>query len=257
MEGFKMGITRPYRRTCRIFTDMSYSNSGKSLYIKHSKYALKPGNFIRAFQILQKDLIALFDYVEPSELNLNTHSYRIHELLLRTCVEVEANCTAILRENDYKLNKEEKWNMGDYKKIEQSHYLSHYNVLVPNWHGSNGIFKPFENWADGGSLPWFKTYNETKHDRHKNFSKANFQSLVNAFCGLSVIIAAQFHTTSFSPAGEVMGLSGGGLAEDFEPSIGDFLQIHFPTDIPLIEQYDFDYSDINFEVDIFENFDYS
>ena len=252
-----MGIKKPYRRTCRIFTDKHYCNSGKGLYIKHKKYAVQPGNFIRAFEILQKDLISLFDYVEPSELNNKTHSYRIHELLLRTCVEIEANCTAILRENNYNLNKESNWNMGDYKKIEQSHYISHYKVLVPNWHGSDGIFQPFSSWSNGGSLQWFKSYNETKHDRHKNFEKANFCSLVNAFCGLAVIIAAQFHTTSFSPAGEVMGLSGGGLAKDFEPSIGDLLQINFPKDIPVSEQYDFEYSDIDFEKDIFQDFNYS
>jgi hypothetical protein len=38
--------------------------------------------------------IEAVDYVEPADQNLNTYSFRIHELLMRACIEVEANCKA-------------------------------------------------------------------------------------------------------------------------------------------------------------------
>ena len=61
-------------------------------------YSDHPEHYTRAFAILQKDIIGLFEYIEPSDINLVTYSFRIHELLVRTCIEVEANFKAILRE---------------------------------------------------------------------------------------------------------------------------------------------------------------
>jgi len=250
-----MGIASPYRRTARIFSDNSYSNSGKGLYVLHPQYADSPNNFIRAFQLLQKDVFELFSYIEPSDTNLNTHSHRIHELLLRTCVEVEANCTAILRENGYA--RSGNWNMGDYKKIEQSHYLSQFEVKIPNWLGNEGVRKPFLSWSTSGSLSWYTAYNNTKHDRHINFSQANFENLIDAVTGLAAILASQFIDHDFSPAAMGLAVSTGGPVDGFEPSIGDFFRLKFPTNIPESEKYSFEHSDIIFTTDIFQNFTYT
>ena len=102
------GIVSNRRRRCslrgilqrfpRVFTDDTYSDSGKWMYVLHQNYADSPENFVRAFLLIQKDVLELFDYIEPSDTNLASHSHRIHELLLRTCVEIESNCTAILRD---------------------------------------------------------------------------------------------------------------------------------------------------------------
>ena len=95
-----MPVSRPYRRTCRLFSDGNYSWSGRLAYIRHPKFAKAPEHYIRAFLLLLKDLYDLFDYVEPADNNIDCYSYRIHALLLRACVEVEANCKAILVEMD-------------------------------------------------------------------------------------------------------------------------------------------------------------
>jgi len=148
-----VGINKPYRRTARIFTDNSYSNSGKWKYIYHEKYADSPDRFVRSFLLIQNDLADLFKYIEPSDTNRNSYSHKTHELFLRTCVEVEANCTAILKENGY--SRSDDWNMGDYKKIEQSHYLSMFKIKVPYWHGTKGVRCPFSAWSNGGKLNWY------------------------------------------------------------------------------------------------------
>ena len=250
-----MGISSPYRRTARIFTDNTYSNSGKWMYVLHEKYAETPYNFVRAFQLIQKDVLELLSYIEPSDTNLNTHSHRIHELLLRTCVEVEANCTAILRENGY--TRSGNWNMGDYKKIEQSHYLSQFKVKVPNWLGSAGVRKPFFSWASAGSLSWYTAYNNTKHDRHINFSQANFKNLIDAVTGLAALLASQFIDNDFSPAGMGLSVNPGGPSDGFEPSIGGFFRLKYPSNVPDAEKYDFEHSDIDFNNDIFQCFNYT
>lgn len=162
-----MPVTCPYRRTCRQFVDGSYSEGGRWQYMLHPKFAQAPEHYVRAFLLLLKDLQELFDYIEPADKNLHCYSYRIHALLLRACVEVEANCKAILKENGY--SKSDNWNMDDYKKIDKTHLLSSYQVQAPNWKGSERVRSPFSNWSTGGPLPWYQAYNATKHDRHSEF----------------------------------------------------------------------------------------
>src|SRR5262245_57485357 len=117
-----MAITQPYRRTCRQFVDGSYGSHWG--YVMHPSYDESPEQYIRAFSFLQDDLHLIFQYVEPSYNNLTCYSYRIHELLLRACIEVEAKCKAILKENGYA--KAGDWDMRDYLKVESSHRLSSY-----------------------------------------------------------------------------------------------------------------------------------
>ena len=249
-----MSISQPYRRTCRIFSDDSYSVGGKWQYILHDKYAEMPENYIRAFLLIQKDLMNIFDYIEPSDVNEDTYSFRIHELLLRTCVEVEANCKAILRENGYQRPDSRDWTMLDYKKVEQSHYLSQFGVKVPNWFGRNNCRTPFAGWASGGSLLWYQAYNSTKHDRHSNFNAASFNNLIDAVCGLAALMASQFWNHDFAPSDTL--LSVGGPNDGYESSIGGFFRIKYPAGVPQAEKYDFDWAQLSQQADPFDNYNY-
>ena len=143
-----MAITRPYRRTCRPFRNSEYATDGRWRYIEHPKFAQTPEHYVRAFLLLLKDLRELFDYVEPADTNLKCYSYRIHALLLRACIEVEANCKAILRENRYRKDARW-WTMADYTKINKTHRLASYRVKVPHRTGIENIRTPFAAWAIG------------------------------------------------------------------------------------------------------------
>jgi len=249
-----MPILRPYRRTCRQFVDGSYAAGGRWGYILHPKYALAPEHYVRAFLILQKDLRELFDYVEPSDNNLGCYSYRIHSLLVRACVEVEANCKAILTENGYR--KSDDWKMNDYRKIEKTHLLSAYEVKVPTWTGSQSIRKPFVSWANGNGLPWYKAYNTTKHDRHSQFEQARLEHALDACCGLLALLSAQFETNDFGPGSALMAMedtSGDGM----ESAIGGYFRVRFPIDFPQDLRYDFDWQKLKSEADPFQIFDYN
>ncbi|MFO0870355.1 MAG: hypothetical protein U0935_15620 [Pirellulales bacterium] len=219
----------------------------------HPKFAQSPEHYVRAFLILLKDLQELFDYVEPADKNLGCYSYRIHALLLRACVEVEANCKAILKENGYA--KSGDWNMGDYKKIEKTHLLSAYEVKVPNWTGTKATRSPFSNWATGGSLPWYQAYNTTKHDRHSQFDEATYEHLIDACCGVLVLLSAQFETNDFSPGNNFLAI--GGAGDGMESGIGEFFRVRFPADWPTDLRYDFDWQKLKSDADPFQTIDYS
>jgi len=238
-----MSLNKPLKRTVRQLIDNSYSNNGNSRYINHPDYAKAPENYLRAFYILLNDFNSLLDYIEPADLNLKTYSYRIHELLLRTCIEVEANFVAILSENGYK--KSGNWNINDFKKVNNSHHLSSYKILLPNWKGDSNVRKPFKAWKENSSLSWFKAYNKTKHDRFSEFEQANFKNLTDSICGLAVLLASQFLNNSFPPTNTL--LSFGGPSDGMDISIGKYFRIKLPRDWSEDEKYEFNWSNLQTE----------
>src|SRR2546426_354380 len=154
-----MPITKPYYRTIRQFVNGNYVVYPYNEYIIHPSYAANPENYIRAFELIQKDLLALFESIEPADQNLPTYSFRIHELLMRACMELEANFKAILKANTCS-KPAGKLNITDYFKINKSHYLSDYEVRLPYWTGTTAVWKPFDEWIVNASStrPWSLTW---------------------------------------------------------------------------------------------------
>lgn len=245
-----MSVQKPFRRTVRQFVDGSYDEGGRSGYIEHSKFAKTPEHYIRAFLLIQKDLLELFDFVEPADKNLDCYSYRIHELLMRTCIEVEANCKAILSDNNYV--RSGNWNMDDYKKLNPTHRLSSYKIRFPLWHGAQNIVQPFAAWASSsGGLTWYQAYNTTKHDRHAQFESANFRNLLGAVAGLASLLGAQFLRNDFSRVDYIV--AGGIPADGFETAIGGYFLIRHPDDWPVGDRYDFNWQALETQTDPFQD----
>ena len=247
-----MAVIRPYRRTLRQFADGTYEGHGGWRCIADPRYAEVPHHYIRSFLLLQDDLREIFDYLEPADTNLNCYSYRIHALLLRACVEVEANCKAILRENGYARSGD--WTMRDYKKINATHRLSSFKVILPHWTGIQGTRAPFGKWATGGALSWYDAYNASKHDRHAEFSKATLGCLIDSVCGLLSILSAQFMTEDFS--GQMYWVRSGSQ-DGTQRAIGNYFRVSFPTDFPIEQRYDFDWKALKNEPEPFQKFDYA
>lgn len=248
-----MGINKPYYRTARQFADGLYSEGGRSQYIRHSAYADEPSNYIRAFLLIQKDLQTLFEYVEPSDQNLKTYSFRTYELLPRTCTEIEANFKAILRVNTYS-QPIKKWNIEHYAKIDKSHYLSDYAVKMPHWTGNDRTRTPFAEWKNGHSLRWYQAYNTSKHDRAQELKAATFADVIDAFCGLSVVLASQFLNNDFGPADGAIGSEG--IGDGHEEGIGQYVRLKYPSNVPSADRYDFKWQDLRNASDPFQKFDY-
>ena len=195
---------------------MESANSGYSqwAYIVDRNYAQCPEHYVRAFLLIQSDLLRLFQFVEPSDTNLIAYSYRMHELLMRTCIEIEANFKAILKENIFNPTDrngdpipEQRWNIGHYRKVNKTHHLSAYRVHIPIWEGTNSVYQPFKQWATSTDLPWYQAYNKSKHDRRTAFKEANFENLLNSVGGLLVLLSSQFRTEDFTPGSRLRTVS--------------------------------------------------
>lgn len=256
-----MSIDKPFHRNVRAMVDGPNAGYSCWAYIIDKDYSQNPTHYIRAFMMLQDDLQEVFEFVEPSDTNMKTHSFRIHELLMRTCIEIEANFRAILKENIYtpisngKPRKETSWNIRDFQKVNVSHRLSSYKVQYPVWDGEHCLFEPFKAWRTGNSLPWYQAYNASKHDRHDNFKQASFENLLNAFAALQILISAQFKTESFA-ATRSLGVAGD-TYHSLCSGIGGYLLIDFPSDWPEDQKYSFDWFSLKEEAVRFQKFDYN
>lgn len=258
-----MGIPKPYKRIYRpvnpILPNAGYSSWA---YIIDKDYCKSGHNYVRAFLLILEDLEKLFEYIEPSTESFNSFSFRIHELFMRTCIEIETNFKAILIENDYKPDKDRFdnpiYNIRVYKRVNYSHHLSEYEVGLPQWSTSELIkFKPFEAWAhDNQPLEWYQAYNMSKHDRQDNFGYANLSNLLQAVSGLLCLIHSQFRGENFSPSDWGIGAEGFDFY-DMESSTGGVFRIKEPSNWTEDELYDFNWSELKNEEVRFQKYDYN
>lgn len=251
-----MWINKPYHRNYRDFIKWPNSGYNSRIYIIDKEYSNTPEHYLRAFFILQNDLQKLFEYIEPDNCNNETYSYRVHELFMRVCIEVEANFKAIFKENIYS-KKENNRNIDDYKKIDTTHHLSSYKVALPIWNEWNWIFQPFSERINGNNPSRYSAYNESKHDRQWKFKQANFRNLINAFSGLLVLLSAQFRTEEFSPAQDTLGINTDNYYNwIWTPAIGNFFRIEFPNDWEDGEKYEFNWNDLKEDPNRFQKINY-
>lgn len=257
-----MSVSKPYHLTVRQFADDWYDEGGRAQYIKHHKYSKKPSNYIRAYLLLQKDLIDLFNYVEPADQNIQTFSFRIQELFIRTCIEIESNFKAILSINKYS-KASNTLNMEDYFKVNKSHYLSWYDVKVPYWTGDpmTAARQPFKHWSEPEkpktpwTLPWYKDYTSTKHDRANSLHLSTFENLIDAFSALVALITSQYLFEDFSSGHDYL-VASNGIIDGYDPAIGDYFRVYVPKSIPADERYDFNWFHIREQDNPFQQFDY-
>ena len=244
----------PFHRCYRPLVKRVNSGSSEYRYLRDDDYAQKPYMFTRAFEELQNDLKAVFSYVEPTYNNRKTYSYKIQQLFIRVCIELEANFKAILKENKYSKD-ESRWFINDYWKIDVSHKLSDYSVIMPTWEGKGKVFTPFAAWKKSPVLNWYRAYQRTKHSRAAKLNEANLENLMNAFCGLFVVLTAQFSDCDYSTGPVVLSVSGGDSYFGGDFGIGGMLKAVYPQ-WSEDELYDVQWGDVCESNDRFRKFDY-
>lgn len=243
-----MAINNPYHRIWRPMSGYDWLNNmwsedgpAKTLdYLHDNDYAdiNEKNSLIHTAQLIIRDLYDLFNYIEPNDVNINTYSHRLYELLLRTATEFEANCKGILESNGYVKPEGGNLNIRDYFKIEAAAHLSEYRVTFERW--PNHRFCPFDVWnaTTFVALPWYQGYNHVKHNRFANFHEANLGNVMNAIAGLLCILHAQFGENMDGVCFE--GISRSQSVEGVVEN-GTFA-INAPT-FPDTEKYDFVWDD--------------
>ena len=236
-----MPTSKPFYRTLRPHSDWTQSGRLSQKLVLSRFYASNGPATVRAYLFLQRDFETLSQFIEPCEECLRAYSFRTHELLMRICIELEANFKAILKENKCSAKHT---TMRDYRKIDVTHHLSSYRLILTTWHGARKELRPFESWrAQGGfgfgcSPDWYLAYNDSKHDRLENFKRANMETVIFALAGLLAVVTAQFSNEEFSAGETFVGFGGGGYFEDFRPATGRLFRIGTDDEWTAEERYD-------------------
>lgn len=127
-------------------------------------------------RLLIEDLRVTCEYVEPVEDNLEAHSHRLYELLLRASTELESMAKQLLIAADVAAS--EHPSMKDYAKLDVPYGLSSFIVDVMFWRPKPKRLVPFGPWKEGKPLGWYQSYNEVKHNRSGSFRHANMAAAI-------------------------------------------------------------------------------
>lgn len=240
-----MPIKKPYNRIYRPIAN-SFST-----YVLDNRYASDRASLCLSYKILEKDFKKFFEYVNPSDSNLNTYSHRIYELFLRTSTEFETNCKQILCANSY--GKTKNLTINDYHKINKATKLSDYEVCINIWESGKKIIKPFAAWSNGASLQWYQDYNVVKHNRNQNFAKSNLENLLNAMAAIYAILYAQFGAYSFNPYNEI-----NMIEDNFDGTkfLGESIFSIKPISWDSNDEYDFDWETLKNTPDPLDKFSF-
>lgn len=147
---------------------------------------------IRSFNSIYTSMLNLFDFIEPETANLGTYSNKIRENLILGCTEVEYLWKKTLEDNNYPNNG--RLSTKDYIKTLNFLKLKDYSVKLKMF-PSLGLFSPFSTWnyeQPTKSLEWYDSYNEVKHDRGNNKSKATLKMLINSVAAIHILLESHY-----------------------------------------------------------------
>ena len=103
-------------------------------------------------------------------------------------------------------------------------------------------------------MTWYKAYNNSKHDRARGLKAATFANIIDAFCGLSAVLAAQYLIHDFGPVNGV--LADEGIGDGYDEGIGQYVRLKYPSNLPSDERYDFEWQALRKASDPFQKYDY-
>lgn len=138
------------------------------------------------YKQIETEVLELTSSIHFSDDQLNVYSLKIGELIIRCAVEIESLSKDIYRKY---LKKEPetpgiclRW-MDENWKIS----LKEVFVVTPFFHfDSLHIIKPF-NYKDKSPEDFYSSYCAIKHDREKNISKANLNTLIRSLAALYIL----------------------------------------------------------------------
>jgi hypothetical protein len=127
-----MGIEKPYFRIWRPMPD----RNSRPYYVGDPLNSYDRYHLSESYNIIEKDLTEILEFIQPHKDNEQTFSHRIFELFLRACSEFEANCKQILYMNKYQRNGNNLEESRLYYRIEDYYKIMVYYpgiLLVQNY----------------------------------------------------------------------------------------------------------------------------
>lgn len=137
--------------------------------------------YSQLFEIFEKELNTIFEYIAPIELNKRTCWNRIHELLLRLWAEIEN----IAKEVCYNIAKNEWESTGRIKSAKSKRFLWYLIDKISIDKKTLKFIWWLENWIQLKKpffeSDWWNHYDDLKHWKIEKYSDCNLDDVVMAF----------------------------------------------------------------------------
>lgn len=153
-------------------------------------------NSIEQFSLLTNQILNLFDYIKPSQVNKMSHGNVNRNLILLSCTEIEAQIIQILEINGYE--KKERYTTNDFFEIKEFMKLDEFELTL-KYYPEFGALSPFKNWDKSKptkSLNWLNSYNKIKHNREEYFEESTLENVLNSYCGLYILLVIQYGSSN-------------------------------------------------------------
>lgn len=148
----------------------------------------------QSLRLLVERLDELLLYIEPDSHGLNAYSHKTRELLILACTEIESTWKNYMqRAGATPLNGNE-FTTRDYVKLMGPLYLSEFEVTLKPYSVVPPM-RPFAGWdanAPTKSLPWYDSYNKTKHDRIRYFAESTLNNCLSSIAANLVMFCVRF-----------------------------------------------------------------
>ena len=166
-----------------------------------------PSIYWNSFSTLYSDLEESLRYVNPIKEHFNVYSLRFYELLIRASTEFESLCKEKVIE--LKLSKSKELSIKDYYLLNNHFEKKLSKVSVGYLFPSPLFINPLEEWKKSHQLSWYKSYNNVKHNRVRNFQEANLENVLKSIGAFFIILDA----FDICPLGDFSFLHSNGLTE--------------------------------------------
>lgn len=170
--------------------DINHDNYNLGTYPLFIENSLTLDQKLTQYELILDDLANLFKYVEPSQNNYQTYGHSIRNLIILACTEVENLFQSFLKGHNY--HKKRNCTMKDYKEANKYLRLHLAYAFFPRYTKLK-LIRPFESWSsENASLPWYKAYNDIKHDREANYKSATLENAILCVSAVGIILAMMY-----------------------------------------------------------------
>jgi hypothetical protein len=134
------------------------------------------------FLALESDLESISRYIEINIDNYKVYSAEISKVLICSAMEFESLSKKLIK---HSCPDKKSGNIGEIKGslLSLFPYIGKCQVILDR---PKICLNPFYGW-ENNNLEWWDAYGDIKHDRIKNYFKANLKNCINALAALGVI----------------------------------------------------------------------